>query len=44
MLSALSLLSLFRTPSDEPGRRWSYGRLYVLLGSLPALYLLRQAP
>jgi len=36
--------SLFRTPSDEPGRRWSYERLYVLLGSIPALYLWRTGP
>jgi hypothetical protein len=36
--------SLFRTPSDEPGRRWSYGRLYVLLGSLPALWAWRASP
>jgi hypothetical protein len=36
--------SLVRNSSDEPGRRWSYGRLYVLLGTLPALYVWRTSP
>lgn len=38
------LLALIRSPTDEPGRRWSYGRLYVLIGSHPALYVWQGSP
>jgi hypothetical protein len=37
-------LSLIRTPTDEPGRRWSYHRALWINGTLAALCVWRGSP
>ncbi|HEV2149716.1 MAG TPA: hypothetical protein VGR37_20110 [Longimicrobiaceae bacterium] len=39
----MRLLSLFRTPSSAPGRRYSYHRAILLVGGAAVLFLMRPA-